>query len=346
MLILNKIVRFINILLINLINMELNEIDKKLIYELSVNSRLSYKELAKKIGSKKDTVAYHVNQLIDNKIITKFVPVFSLSKLNILSYKIYFKLQGLNSTKENELYNYLVKNEKINWVAKVLGQWDLFIAVYCKTPIEFSKIKEELLSKFNDIITHYQIVQMADQALAFGRDYLINKPVVYRKEFTFSGKEDKIKLDGIDLKIVLAIRNDGRFRYLDVAKKIKVNEKTIRERIKKMETNGFLQGYTAFIDPSKINYFLYKLCIYLNNHNIEKFEELIDYTKLYPNTIHLIKSLGPWELEIELESNDVLKVYEYVNLLKNKFSKTIKQIDLSIITNELKLDFFPGDFKL
>jgi DNA-binding Lrp family transcriptional regulator len=326
--------------------MELNEIDKKIIYELSANSRLSYKELAKKIGSKKDTVAYHVNQLIDNKVITKFVPVFSLSKLNILSYKIFFKLQGLNSNKEKELYNYLIKNKEIDWVAKVLGQWDLFIAVYCKTTFEFSKIKDELLSRFNEIITNYQIVQMADQALAFGRDYLINKPVVYRKEFTFTGKDEKIKLDSIDLKIVDAIRNDGRFRYLDVAKKIKVNEKTIRERIKRMEKNGFLQGYTAFIDPSKINYFLYKLCIYLNNHNIEKFKELIDYAKLYPNNIHIIKSLGPWELEIELESNDVLKVYEYINLLKNKFSKTIKQIDLSIITDELKLNFFPENFEL
>jgi hypothetical protein len=73
---------------------------------------------------------------------------------------------------------------------------------------------------------------------------------------------------------------------------------------------------------------------------------VIEYTKLDPLNIHLIKSLGPVELEIELESNDVFNVYEYVNLLKNKFPKTIKQIDLSIITDEMKLDFFPDNFEL
>ncbi|MFA5745530.1 MAG: Lrp/AsnC family transcriptional regulator [archaeon] len=324
---------------------EITQIDRKIIYELSINSRLSYKELAKKIDSKKDTVAYHVNQLIDNKVITKFLPVFSLSKLNILTYKIYFKLQGLTPDKEKELYDYLVNSQKIDWVVKVLGQWDLFIGLYSKTPLEFSKTKDELLSKFNDIITSYQVVQMADQTIAFGRDYLIDKPdVIYRKEFVFISQNEKTQLDLTDLKIINEIKNDGRFKYLDVSKKIGINEKTIRERIKKMKENNFLQGYTIFIDPKKINGFTYKLCIYLSDHDQKRFNELIDYTKLNPNVVRLIKSIGPWELEIELEASDILKIYEYTNQLKNKFSTTIKQIDISIMTDELKLNYFPGNY--
>ncbi len=324
----------------------LSEIDKKIIYELSGNSRLTYKELAKKINSKKDTVAYHVNYLIDKKIITKFLPVFSLSKLDLLTYKIYFKLQGLDDLKEKEVYDFLINNNRIDWVCKVLGQWDLFVGVYCKSASEFSKIKDDLLSKFNDIIVNYIVIQMADQTISFQKDYLIARPVVYRKEFKFISGDKTISLDDTDLKIVDAIRNDGRFRYLEVSKKINVNEKTIRERLKKMKANGFLQGFTLFIDPSKIGYKVYKLCIYLKDHRKKEFDLLVDYLKLNPFTINLIKSIAPWELEVEIESDDVMKIYNYINIIKNKFPNIIKQIDLSIITSELKLNFFPEKYNL
>lgn len=43
---------------------ELDKLDCKIIYELGENSRQSYKQIAKKINSKKEVVAYHIQQLI------------------------------------------------------------------------------------------------------------------------------------------------------------------------------------------------------------------------------------------------------------------------------------------
>ncbi|MFP4423835.1 MAG: AsnC family transcriptional regulator [Candidatus Woesearchaeota archaeon] len=41
--------------------MQLDEIDKKVLFELSQDARQSYKDIARKINSKKDTVAYHIS---------------------------------------------------------------------------------------------------------------------------------------------------------------------------------------------------------------------------------------------------------------------------------------------
>ena len=57
---------------------KLSEIDKNLVYELGNNARFTYRELAKKLKSKKTVVAYHFNKLVDEKVIWKFVPVVSL----------------------------------------------------------------------------------------------------------------------------------------------------------------------------------------------------------------------------------------------------------------------------
>lgn len=54
---------------------------------------------------------------------------------------------------------------------------------------------------------------------------------------------------------------------------------------------GILQGFTTLLDLKKLDMQLHKLCIYLNDHKKEKISKLINYLKLNPRTIHLIKSL-------------------------------------------------------
>ena len=117
----------------------LSEIDKKIIYELGRDARQSYKEIAKKISSKKEVVAYHITILLSEKIITKFVPVISLTKIEIYSAKIYLKLHGLSN--EEEFYSNLIQNKKVAWVAKSVGQWDLLLGFYYRDIVSFSKMK-------------------------------------------------------------------------------------------------------------------------------------------------------------------------------------------------------------
>lgn len=320
--------------------MELDLIDKKILYELGKNSRLSYKQIAKQIHSKKEVVAYHMNQLTKKGIITKFIPVFDLSMLGIFSNKIYLRLKGLDKKSEKTLYNSLVKNKKIAWIAKSVGRWDLLLGMYAKNIIEFSKIKQEILSKLGKYIQDYDITQIED-AQVFNRDYLINSPTKYRKEFTFSGEVNNIKLSDKESKVIDLIKNNARFTILDIAIKLKLDPRTIIQTIKKLEEKKILQGYTVFLDLKKINFQLHKLCIYLQNYDNIDIEELISFLKQNPNTIHLLKSLGSWELEVEVESNNLQEIYNYISYLKNTFPKLIKQIDLVTITDELKLDFFP-----
>ncbi len=324
---------------------KLDNIDRKILYELGKNSRLSYKQIARNINSKKETVAYHVNQLVKNKVITKFVPVFSLSRLSIFSSKIYLRLHGLTKETEKKLYDYLISNPNIAWIAKCVGRWDLLLGMYTKNIIDFSKKKNEILTKFSKYIQDYDITQI-EEGLVFNRDYLINKPVLYRKEFIFGGRVENIKLTKEDFKIINLIKNNARFQAIEIANQLKIDARTVVNRIKNLQKKGILQGFTVFIDFKKIGINFHKLCIYLQEYDKRKVEQLISFLKQYPNTIHLIKSLGSWELEIETENEKEQNIYDFINKLKNKFPETIKQIELVTITDELKLEFFPEKIDL
>jgi len=278
------------------------------------------------------------------KIITKFVPVFTLSAIGIFSSKIYLRLQGLNKEAEEELYTSLVANPDICWVAKSVGRWDLLLGMYTKDIIDFSRKKNQLISDFGKYIKEYDITQIED-ALIFNRDYLTNKPTNYREQFVFGGEVREEKLSKEDIRLIQLIRNDARFEATTIAKKLHVDARTVINKVKDLQRRNILQGFTVFLDLNKIDIRLHKLCIYLQHYEKSKVADLIAFLKLYPNTIHLIRSLGSWELEIEIESDDTNKIYDYINELKNKFPDTIKQIDLVTITNELKLEFFPEKYE-
>ncbi len=318
----------------------LKELDKKLLYELGKNARMSYSKISKEIKSKKPIVAYHVQNLEKNGIIWKYAPVISLTRLGIYAHKIYFRFHGLNKEKKKELIKDFVKNKYINWVAESVGVWDLLISIYAKNIMEFVIRKNEIFEKYGEFVQDYSITLLED-ALVFNRDYLAKKSTNYRKEFVFGGKIKIEEIDDKQKKVLRLIRNDGRFSLLDIAKKTKLNVGTIQSKIKDLEKKGIVQGYTTFINLNKTNLKFFKLCIHLQKYGKKEFAELLNYCKSNKNVIHLIKSIGDWELEIELESETLDYIYEFVDELKTKFPNTIKKIDLIIIKKENKLDFFP-----
>lgn len=327
-------------ILVCLFNM-LDKLDKKIIFELGENSRKSYKEIAKKIHSKKEVVAYRINSLIENKIITKFVPVIALSKLNIFSHKIYIRLQGLDIKNEKLMHKFLQNNPRINWIAKTQGRWDLLIGIYTRNIFEFSKIKDEILSKFSKYIQDYNLTEITD-ALVFNRDYLVGSKTNYRDEFIFGGNHKIIQISKEEQKLLLEIKNNARFKATEIGEKLNIDSRTVMNKIKSLKEKGILQGYTVFIDQNKIGNSFHKLCIYLNQYSETEIKKLISYLKINPSTIHFIKSIGSWEYEIEIEQEPNSNIYEYIQEIKNTFPNLIKQIALVTIIDETKLDFFPN----
>lgn len=322
---------------------KLDNLDSKIVYELGADARQSYKQIAKKINSKKEVVAYRIQQLIKKGIITKFVPVFALSEIGVFSGKIYIRLRGIRKEVEEKLYFSLVQDKKIAWVAKSLGSWDLLIGIYFRNIVEFGKIKEYILNKYGKYIRTYEISYIED-GIVFNRDYLIDKKITYRNSFIFSGQVGDKKLNGFEIRIINFIKNNARFTVLDIAKNLRVDVRTVLKTIRNLKDKKILQGFTVFIDLKKLGLQLHKLCFYLENYNEKDFQRLLETLKQNRRVIHLAKSQGSWELEVEIEESDLKNIYDYVKELRNVFPEFIKKIDLASITDEIKLDFFPEDY--
>jgi len=63
-----------------------------------------------------------------------------------------------------------------------------------------------------------------------------------------------MSLNGTDLKILQVLLEDARFSSRQVAKKVGVSVGTVLSRIKKMEEEGLIKGYSVIMDHEKLGY--------------------------------------------------------------------------------------------
>ena len=89
----------------------------------------------------------------------------------------------------------------------------------------------------------------------------------------------KKELDGIDLKILRILQDEGRISNLDLSKKIGMSPPPTLRRVRDLEKHGFIDGFRANLDPSKLGYDLTAwIFISLKNQNEESlnsFEKLV-----------------------------------------------------------------------
>jgi len=63
-----------------------------------------------------------------------------------------------------------------------------------------------------------------------------------------------MELNEIDFKILKVLLDDARFSSRQIAKKVGVSVGTVLSRMKKMEDEGFVKGYSVIMDHEKLGY--------------------------------------------------------------------------------------------
>jgi len=59
-------------------------------------------------------------------------------------------------------------------------------------------------------------------------------------------------VDQLDLKILELLQTDGSLSFTEIARKLRLNESTIRKRVMALKNDGVIQKFTAVVEPTKI----------------------------------------------------------------------------------------------
>ncbi|NQV09538.1 Lrp/AsnC family transcriptional regulator [Candidatus Woesearchaeota archaeon] len=314
--------------------------DKKIIYELDVDSRQSASQLAKKVGVSKQGCTFKINNLVKKGIINSFVTVLNTPLMGHLSFRMYFKLIDISPSKETEFRNWLINHNLIPWVVGCEGLWDYIIVVFPKDFTEFESFSTELNNNWGNFVEKKDIA-LVTEAHHFRSGYLLEKKVDI-PPLTYAGQPKEVyKLDEIENKILAMLCENSRAELVQIGKQLNLPSKTVAYRIKKLREINLIEGYTLTVDYSKLGFERYKVFIRSKSMDQEREKSFIEWARMHPYCLYYSKSIASSDVELELIVKNSIHLREIVAEIRKNFNDVIRAYEVMKIYQEFKLNFIP-----
>jgi Lrp/AsnC family leucine-responsive transcriptional regulator len=149
------------------------------------------------------------------------------------------------------------------------------------------------------------------------------------------------QLDDIDITLIEILQKNGRTRRNDLAQAVDLSIPSVSERLKKLEENGIITGYTAFVDPKKVGKDITAF-ITVTVDSSKHYNSFIDHAKSTDEVleIHSVTGTGTHLIKIRTENTSTLekllsKIQAWSGVVNTKTSivlTTMKE------TNKLKIN--------
>lgn len=320
---------------------KLDKKDRKILYQLDLNARMPTTELAKKVGLSQPACHYRLENLIKKGVIKFFLTNIDYGFFGYFPYRFFCRLQNLTQEKEKHLIEFLKKSDVVPFLASCTGRYDLMFCVMAKNISELKENINQIKNKFGENFSEQQIATII-QGEFYSKDYLLEKEkrtIFDKKEF---GEQiHRLNLDKKDLIILKELSNNSRISTIELGDKTKLSIDAVRYRIKNLEKNKIINGYTIYLDNSVIDSLRYKLMIQLHGANEQKEKKIIDYAKQFSNMVYVVKTFGAWDIELDFEVKSPEEFNNLLREIKNANSELIKEYQVIQLTEVFKYNHMP-----
>jgi Lrp/AsnC family leucine-responsive transcriptional regulator len=294
--------------------------DRKILYQLDIDSRQSFRSVGKKIGLSKDVVASRVKKLQEKGIITRFFTSFDYSRLGLIPLRFYFKYQYITPNKKKEIIDHFVNCEYSTVVASIEGSYDLHSLMLVKKMNDFYPFWRETLDKFGDYFVD-RVFSVYAEDYIYKKSFLLDEKDE-RTRKTHLCRAEKVEFDDLDFKILKMIALDSRIPTIELAKKLNSTAITINNRLKKLSESGVINAFSTLIDYSKLDYQWFKADLYLKEYS--KIHQIIKYIEKNPNLVGIDHTFGYVDLELEFILKNINHLNQIFEDLSIKFPDSIR----------------------
>ncbi len=150
---------------------------------------------------------------------------------------------------------------------------------------------------------------------------------------------EKVKLDKKDKKILEALDQDARLSIADISRRVGIQRDSVFYRINRMKKLKVIRFFHTVLNPSLLGVSIYSYVSFsLHNITPHKEKELISYLKSNPQFVYIAKTIGKWDLIVNIAAKDLKHFDEVLSTIRTKFSEIIKDYETSSIIQEYKYD--------
>ncbi len=319
--------------------MDIDAKDRRILVELDTDASQTLKQVARKLRTTKEAVAYRIRQLEQKGVIRNYTAIYNPVKLGLAYYKLYIKFAHVTEEKKQAVIDFIKKRKNFGWLATSEGSFDLMIGTHFTSVVDFDRYKNELFTRFDSVFQRDSFAVLTEGEV-YPRQYILGTKNPMRKVFIFCNPSAKEDLDLEDFRIIKALSLDSRTSLTEMARSLGLTERIVRYRKKMLEKRGVVVGYKLFIDYRKLGYMFFKCLVKLQGAGPKRFRDLLLYARQHPNVIYWQKVLGEWNIELDIEVSSIEEFYSIANDMRYKFSDIVQKFDTLLVTEDTAIPHF------
>lgn len=318
--------------------MNLDFIDKKLLFELDLGARNSLGQLGRKLRLSKNAVSNRIKNLEKEEIILGYRAIINSSKLGKYYFRIFIAFRQLTPEIRKEIEDYICADTHFGYVYRSEGKYDYSCAVWIDDLYDFQRITDEIYFKWGQYIQEiFQDMPLA--IIDLQNRYLLN--VKEGKRQTMNADIENIELDNMEKGILYHLSQNGRMPIHELAKKLGATGKQITYRIKKLERIQVIQGYRALINYRKLGYSYFKCRISLVQYTKKEYDLIRNTIMDDSRVMFIVNGINVPTIDISAVFTTIEEFYEFMENLKNQFPGKIGQYEIILFGKAVKIDYAP-----
>src|SRR3989344_3599771 len=315
---------------------------KSVLFLRSERGELKIKELALTLKKSSQRLKYLLNSLEKEQVIHDPYCIFDYSYFGLILFRVYFKEAYISEADKAKIIKQLTENSYIVAVHETTGEFDLFIEIAAQNPSKFNKVLGEIINSI-PTMSHYKTLLNIVTYL-YPRYYLSEKEYLYSyvpPQIIVGGDREVQEFNKNELTIIKNLVDNPKIRQAELSEKSVLNVKTAKKTLKNLQERNVLKGIKYQINTEKLGINSHRLYLKFYNRDLGRDNELLKFLRETREIIQANKTVGDWDLEIDIESPDRTKIRKLIVEFREKFKDVIEKFNIMELNQSYKRTYLP-----
>lgn len=147
------------------------------------------------------------------------------------------------------------------------------------------------------------------------------------------------KLDRIDLMILRALQENARLTTKELAAKVHLSTTPVYERMKRLESNGYIKKYIAVVDANKLNQGFIVFCnVKLRRVNQDIAQDFTDVVLQIPEVAECYNISGNFDYLLKIHAPDMRYYQQFILNVLGKI-ESLGSLESVFVMDEIKHEY-------
>lgn len=318
------------------------KIDRDLLFLHSEDARGSIRKLSQILNKSPQRLKYSLRQLEKDKIVNNVNCIFDYSYFGLVLFRVYFKGGYVGESDKAEIIRKLSENPYVVTMYELNGEFDLAIDMESPNPSRFNKELKKIIDLIPTLNNYKVILNLV--TYLYPRSYLVkNNDLLAHvpQETIIGGDRDIAAFDKKEMAVMKCLLANPRIRLTELARRSNLNAKTAVSILKDLQKRKIIKGFKYLIDTNKLDIYKFRLFLKLHNASQEREAQLMDYMLKTKEIFQINKTVGDWDMEIDISSPDKTAMRHLIIQIRERFNDLIETFNIIEFYQYYKKSYLP-----